>query len=189
MWIIIRQTFWEDISFHFLTTIDQHESKQPLLNKYFWRRILTVICKERDPYSYCHTKHHFNIFVKVAPCLAMLIWKSLLTFGTEVLFELLACMHWESIGSFKDKSYLIGYVPELNWNWRALNRASFFSIVLNHMWNWNVSEVVIAAPKFGSVRFRGRNLYIFQCLTVKLKLEMWGIGLTVFLECAWKDKN
>ena len=32
----------------------------------------------------------------------------------EILFELIACMHWKSVGSFKDRSYLIGYVPELN---------------------------------------------------------------------------
>ena len=30
------------------------------------------------------------------------------------LSSLLVCMHWKSIGSFKDKSCLIGYVPELN---------------------------------------------------------------------------
>ena len=49
-----------------------------------------------------------------------------LTFGTEILFKLVACMHCESIGSFKDQSYTIGYVPQLNWNWRAPNRAGFF---------------------------------------------------------------
>ena len=44
----------------------------------------------------------------------------------------------------------IGHVPQLNWNWRALNRASFFSMVLNYTWNWNFSEVVISAPKVAS---------------------------------------
>ena len=42
------------------------------------------------------------------------MWKSLPTIGAEILFELLACMHWESIGSFKDEICLIGYVSQLN---------------------------------------------------------------------------
>ena len=42
-------------------------------------------------------------------------------------------MLWEYIGSLKDESCPIGYVPRLNWNWRIHNRASFFSIVLNYM--------------------------------------------------------
>ena len=54
-----------------------------------------------------------------------------------MLFELVAFMHWESIGSFKDESCLIGYVPQLNWNWRVQNRAFL--------------EVVISAPKVGSI--------------------------------------
>ena len=62
-------------------------------------------------------------------------------------------------------------------------------MVLNYIRNWDFSEVVISALKVGSVnginmRFRERNLYIFQSPTVKLKLEMWGIGFTVFLKCA-----
>ena len=81
----------------------------------------------RCPYSYCHTKHYFDIFVEVALCLAMSIWKSPLAFGPEILFELLACMHWESIGSFKDERCTIGYVPQLNWNGRAYDSASSFS--------------------------------------------------------------
>ena len=32
-----------------------------------------------------------------------------------------------------------------------------------------------------NISFIGRNLYIFQGPTVKLKLEMWEIGFTVFL--------
>ena len=43
------------------------------------------------------------------------------------IFELVACVHWECIGSFKDKSCLIGYVRQLNWNLRAQNRASYFN--------------------------------------------------------------
>ena len=46
--------------------------------------------------------------------LAMQILKSPLTFGAEILFKLVACMHCESIGSFKDQSYTIGYIPQLN---------------------------------------------------------------------------
>ena len=37
-----------------------------------------------------------------------------LTFGTETLFELLAWMHWKPIGSLKDESCTIGYVPQSN---------------------------------------------------------------------------
>ena len=38
------------------------------------------------------------------------------TLGTEILFKLLAFMHWEYIGSFKDESCLIGHIPQLNSN-------------------------------------------------------------------------
>ena len=34
-----------------------------------------------------------------------------------------------------------------------------------------------------NIRFRKRNLYIFQSPTVKLKLEMSDIGFTEFLKC------
>ena len=55
--------------------------------------------------------HYFDIFLKVTLCLAVEIWKSSLTFGTEILF---VCMHYESIGSFKDESCTIGYISQLN---------------------------------------------------------------------------
>ena len=35
-------------------------------------------------------------------------------FGAEIFFELLVCVHSESISSFKDKSCLTEYVAELN---------------------------------------------------------------------------
>ena len=57
------------------------------------------------------TTHYFDIFLKVTLCLAVEIWKSSLTFGTEILF---VCMHYESIGSFKDESCTIGYISQLN---------------------------------------------------------------------------
>ena len=60
------------------------------------------------------TTHYFDIFLKVTLCLAVEIWKSSLTFGTEILFELLACMHYESTGSFKDESCTIGYISQLD---------------------------------------------------------------------------
>ena len=44
-----------------------------------------------------------------------------------MLFQLLACIHCEFIGSFKDESCTIGYILELNWNWNAHNRAGFFN--------------------------------------------------------------
>ena len=49
--------------------------------------------------------------------------------------------------SLKNVIFAIGYVTQLNRNWRAYNRASFFSMVLNYMCNWNFSEVVVLAPK------------------------------------------
>ena len=70
--------------------------------------------------------------------------------SNKMLFELLACMHWESIGSFKKESCSIRYVLRLNWNWRAPHRA-IISMVLNYIWNWNFSEVAISTPKVGSV--------------------------------------
>ena len=45
--------------------------------------------------------YHLDIFVKVGLCLAMQIAKSVLTFGTETPFELVPCMHWESISNLK----------------------------------------------------------------------------------------
>ena len=61
------------------------------------------------------------------------------------------------MGSFKDESCLIGYVSQLNWNWRAHNKA-IFSMVLSYMWNWNFSEVVISAPKVVSVNMYAKEL-------------------------------
>ena len=66
-----------------------------------------------------------------------------------MLFELLACMHWESLGSLKDEIYATAYVPQLNLNWRAHNREE-------------------------RIRFRGNDLYTFQRPTVKLILENMG---------------
>ena len=67
-------------------------------------------------------------------------------------------MHFESIGNFKEKSCTIGYVSQLNWNWRAHNRASLFLMVLNYVWNWNFLEVVVLAPKVGPVNLHAYEL-------------------------------
>ena len=123
--------------------------------------------------------------------------KSPLVFVTEVLFELPACMHCEPIGSFKEKSYILDifniwlyvrYISQLNWKWIA-HIAGFFN-----GFQLYVKLELLRSSYFGSkswfcysayieinLRFRGRNLYIFQSATVKLKMEMWEIGFTVFL--------
>ena len=72
-------------------------------------------------------------------------------FGTETIFEQLYCTHWESIGSFKDHSSLIGYVSQLKIETEGLIIEPVFSMVLDYMWNRNFLEVVITAPKVGSV--------------------------------------
>ena len=100
----------------------------------------------------------------------------------------IACMHCESMGSFKDESCTIGYIPQLSWNWRAPNRAGFFNGFELFV------KLEIFTISFGSqsyfclsgcieinIRLRGRNLYVFQSPTVQLKLEMWKIDFTVFL--------
>ena len=74
-----------------------------------------------------------------------------ITFEEEILFKVLACMYYDSIGSFRDKNCTIRYISQLNWNWRPHNRAGLFSVVLNYMWNCNFSEVVISASKVASV--------------------------------------
>ena len=75
-------------------------------------------------------------------------------------------------------------------------------MVLNYMWNW----IFFRRSYFGSkswfcnsayigicIKFKGRNLYIFQSSTVKLKLAMWEIGFTKFLnmhkEITFKNYN
>ena len=65
------------------------------------------------------------------------------------------------------------------------------------MWNWNFSVVVISAPKVGPVNHPASELvygleegictFSKVPLLIKLTLEMWGIGFTVFLKCAWKS--
>ena len=90
---------------------------------------------------------------------------------------------------FKDESCTIGYIPQLNRNWIAYKRAKFFNGFELH-----VKLEFFRSSYFGSkswfcysacivitIRLRGRNLYILQSPTIKLKLEMWEIGSTVFL--------
>ena len=104
--------------------------------------------KGRCPYSYCHKKHHFDIFGILSGTVYMEVYLN--TWNRDTFRTLFACMHCESIGSFKDESWTIGYIPELNWNWRAHNRASFFN-GFELFVKLKLSEVVISAPKVGSV--------------------------------------
>ena len=85
------------------------------------------------------------------------VYQHIYSVWTEILFKLLACVHCESIGSFKDESCTNGYVSQLNWNWVAPNRTVFL-MALNYMWNWNFSEVVILAPKVGSAILHAKEL-------------------------------
>ena len=98
-------------------------------------------------------------------------------------------MHCESTESFKDETCTIGYFSQLTWNWIAHNRAGFFN-----GFELYVKLELIRSIYFGSkswfccsaciginISFKGRNLYIFQSFTVKLKLDMCHICFTVFL--------
>ena len=192
LWITIRQTcLGRYIIFHILTTIVKHESKQPLWNKYFCRRIEISVCKGTHPYSYFHLpfKRSYWQFFQSGTLPGGVNMESFLTFGKEILFKLLTCMYCDSIGSFKDESCIIGYISQLNWNWRAHNRAGFFNgfelylkLELFRSSYFGSKSWFCHSPCIGiSIRFRGRNLHIFQSPTVKLKLEMWEIGFTVFL--------
>ena len=115
------------------------------------------------PYLYCYTKY-FEIFVKVAPCLAVYIWKSPVTFGTEIIFKLLACMHHESIGSFNNKSCTIGYISLLNGNWIAHKRAGFF----------NNFDLYGKLKRFRSIYFGFKSWFWYSaCIEINPRLEEW----------------
>ena len=139
--------------------------------------------------STCHSKDHIDNFYQSGTLPGGVNMESFLTFGKEILFKLLTCMYCDSIGSFKDESCTIGYISQLNWNWRAHNRAGFFNgfelylkLELFRSSYFGSKSWFCHSPCIGiSIRFRGRNLHIFQSPTVKLKLEMWEIGFTVFL--------
>ena len=95
----------------------------------------------------------------------------------------------DSIGSLKDESCTVEYISQLYWNWRAHNRAGFFNgfelyVKLEHLRSSYFGSKIYFCycPCLGvKIRFTGKNLHIFQSPTVKLKLEMWEIGFTVFL--------
>ena len=99
------------------------------------------------------------------------------------------CMHCESTGCVKDESCTIGYISLLNWNWGAHNRAGFFNgfelYVKSELFRssyFRSKSWFCYSPCIGiNIRFQRRNLHILQSSTVKLKLEMWEIGFTVFL--------
>ena len=74
----------------------------------------------------------------------------LLRLEREIPFELLACMHWEFLGSFKEKSSLTGYALWLNWNWRARNKDIYSNSFQLYM-KRNFSETLISAAKGSSV--------------------------------------
>ena len=100
------------------------------------------------------------------------MWKSPLTFGTEMLFKLRGCMHCESLGSFKAHNRA-GFVNGFELYVKLeLFRCRYFG---SKRWFYYSACIGI------NITFRGRNLYILQSPTVKLKLEMWEIGFTVFL--------
>ena len=109
-------------------------------------------------------KHHFDIISsKVALCVAVQIWKSPLTFRKEILFELLACIHCECIGTFKDEICTIGYISQLNWNWRAHNRAGFFNGFELYLKLGSKSFFSYSACIEINLRFRGRNFLESHC--------------------------
>ena len=89
----------------------------------------------------------------------------------------------------------IGYISQLNRNWKAHNRASFFN-----GFEWYVKLELFRSGYDGSktcfyyapciginIRFRGTNLYILQSRIVKLKLDIWeGDRFYSVPKCAWK---
>ena len=97
-----------------------------------------------------------------------------LTFGKEILFRL---------DALKDESPTIGYISLLNWNWRAHDRADFYVKLYLSRSNYFGTKgwFCYSAGIEINISFRERNLHIFQSPTVKLKLEVWEIGFTVFL--------
>ena len=93
------------------------------------------------------------------------------------------------IGSFSDESFTIRYISQLKWNWRAHSRVGF-SMVLNDIWHWNFLWNSYFRSKrwlryssclSNTMKFRQRDLHIFQSPTVELKLQMWRKGFIVFL--------
>ena len=99
-------------------------------------------------------------------------------------------MHCESIDSFKDESCTIEYIPQINWNWRAPSRAVAFNgfelfvkLELFRSSYFGFKSCFCESVSVGiNIKFRGRNRYIFQGPTIKLKLEMRETGFTVFLD-------
>ena len=71
----------------------------------------TIIFEEEFKFQYVSLDDHIHI-ATLNIILTFLskshfvwqIWKSLVTFRIEILFELLACMYSDSIGSFKEES-------------------------------------------------------------------------------------
>ena len=100
---------------------------QAVIVELVFLKILNFNSKGRHPYSHCHTKHHFDIFYQsgtlpgnenreVSPNFwnRNTFWaSSLYAMGVHRQFQKRKLSNW--ICS-----------PQLNWNWTAQNRASFF---------------------------------------------------------------
>ena len=67
LWITIRQSYIiSDFVYNRTTWI-----QAIILEQVFLKKNLNFNMYGRHPYSYCHTKHQFDIFAKVALCLAV----------------------------------------------------------------------------------------------------------------------
>ena len=192
LWITIRQTcLGRYIIFHILTTIVQHESKQPLRNKYFCRRIEISVCKGTHPYSYFHLPFKRSYWQFLSK------WN----FAWRCKYGIFPNI-WERNTFQTTNLYVLRFYRQFQrrklYNWiyfavilklRAHNRAGFFNdfelylkLELFRSSYFGSKSWFYHSPCIGiNIRFRGRNLHIFQSPTVKLKLEMWEIGFTVFL--------
>lgn len=102
--LLVRYTklFWKCISFDFLTLTDQHESV--VEQEVFLKKHLNFSRKGETSISILPRKSSFWRFCQSSTLHGKVKWKSLLTFATKFLFELLTCMHWESMWSFQDES-------------------------------------------------------------------------------------
>ena len=101
-------------------------------------------------------------------------------------FKLQPCMHCESTGSLEDESCTIGYVSQLNLNWRAHNRTGFFNGLELYM-KLELSRRSCFGSKswFCYSAFMGINIR-FRGPIVKLKLEIRFIYWHCFNSIQWK---
>ena len=69
-----------------------------------------------------------------------------LTFLVFVLIDVKPSISHINIGTLEEEICIIGYVPYLNWTWRASNWTCFLNIFELYV-HWNFPEVAILAPK------------------------------------------